>query len=831
MGQKTPLTFGTDVLTGTSGNDTFTAATVNDGSGTLVDSLDDSDIIDGGAGTDTINVTVLGTNDPVTPVLTNIENVNVRFITAAGTTIALGSSTGVTAVAVANSGVAGEVTGVGEATLAVSNQSQAVEFNGSDADALSLTLTSVGTTADTTIDLGDAAATSATFTLAGTGSLDADGAADDVVTIAIDGTSAIADLTIAASGTNVIDLDADLDTIETLTVNGSGSVLVEGTATALTALTDLTVTGSVSVDLSAETLGALEAVVAGAATGDISVKADATLLDAAFGSGDDTLTQTAALAADTAYTLGAGDDTYVVGAATDSTTASVDAGADEDTLSMTAIFAETISADADIAAIYQNFETLNISSVMDDSGTDNDDVVDLADFDGIENIKVAAGVKAAGTATINSVANNGDVTLAGDLVTNDGALDINVTDAATTDATVNVTLNSSDLTGADNDIVLDIDDVETINLTASSTDDADTIDSDYNVALTADAIVTLNIAGDQIVDFAATADMDELETIDASANTAGVIIDVDLVDTIGVAITGTAEDDTITGSDFEDTIVGGAGNDTITGGGAADIIDGGADTDTFVATLAEQAGASTTDGVVINLGDTELTQSAVFTLTGKYLASVAPTVAAGTGTYLFSSESTTNASVVDQISNIENITGTSGVDYIVGTAGNNTITGGAGIDYLTGGAGVDSFVLNSAATANRDVVTDFTAGSGGDKLVFDISDLGLAGGTVFVGATGAIAIDSSEEILVITGAGYASVDAAEDAIAARVTTDGLDHVVVFFNTATNQVNVYHDVNAGVDGADGTATLIGVISNITTLAGLQAFVAGNVDSVA
>jgi Ca2+-binding RTX toxin-like protein len=59
--------------------------------------------------------------------------------------------------------------------------------------------------------------------------------------------------------------------------------------------------------------------------------------------------------------------------------------------------------------------------------------------------------------------------------------------------------------------------------------------------------------------------------------------------------------------------------------------------------------------------------------------------------------------------------GAAGNDVITGGAGADTITGGNGVDTLTGGTGVDKFVL-ATASANRDTITDFTAGGGGDQL-------------------------------------------------------------------------------------------------------------------
>ena len=80
--------------------------------------------------------------------------------------------------------------------------------------------------------------------------------------------------------------------------------------------------------------------------------------------------------------------------------------------------------------------------------------------------------------------------------------------------------------------------------------------------------------------------------------------------------------------------------------------------------MAEQAGSGTTDGTVINLGATALTASAVFTETAKYLSGAQTEVASGSSTYLYSNESSTNASIIDTFTGIENITGTNAIDYM-----------------------------------------------------------------------------------------------------------------------------------------------------------------------
>ena len=65
----------------------------------------------------------------------------------------------------------------------------------------------------------------------------------------------------------------------------------------------------------------------------------------------------------------------------------------------------------------------------------------------------------------------------------------------------------------------------------------------------------------------------------------------------------------------------------------------------------------------------------------------------------------------------DNFNGGAGDETIVAGAGNDTIEGDGGADTMTGGTGIDTFEIDFGGEG-ADIITDFTAGAGGDVIDF-----------------------------------------------------------------------------------------------------------------
>ena len=140
-------------------------------------------------------------------------------------------------------------------------------------------------------------------------------------------------------------------------------------------------------------------------------------------------------------------------------------------------------------------------------------------------------------------------------------------------------------------------------------------------------------------------------------------------------------DDTLFGGAGNDTLLGGAGDDTLEGESGNDILEGGAGADTLVGGTGNDfiqggGGSDSTDGG-------EGIDTVSFADIGS---AVTVDLEAGTAEYI----APNGATIVDQVSNFENVLGSSNDDIITGDNGDNVLTGGIGNDELNGGEGSDT---------------------------------------------------------------------------------------------------------------------------------------------
>jgi S-layer protein len=701
-------------------------------------------------------------------------------------------------------------------------------------------------------------------------------------------------LTTAATTTQVVNVNGltttgtvTLDTdITTLNVNSSTAASTINSLVAAGA-TAVNVSGDANLTLTSQTLTAATQIT-NTSTGNLTLgSALATATAYTGGTGNDTITLAASHAA--AVATGTGDDTVTIGGAF-AAGGSVDAGAGgTDTLVLADTVAVTVSSSTTFAGLISNFERLSLTGTA-----DADQTVDLANLDNLNYIKVAGvdtGNTLSLTnvsSGVTLVANSGTAgTLLASLAVGSSTDVANVNVSASTAKTVTgLTLTGFETVNfaTDDSATTPTGIAHIVTTLTDANAKAITVAGDAGLSIgtfAGTALTSFDASGvtKGAVTFA-TANLAAAATLSGGAGNDS--INASSAATAAVTLNGNDGNDTLTGGTKGDTINGGTGDDIIYGLGGADHLTGGTGADVFgyiLATPTDSNGVNQdtitdfvagTDKIGLNgtsityLGEANGYGAVLTSLTGSTPEAVLDTSTSTlyinlnsdnvldtnditikldgitdlsqsdfVGLALAAGSTITGSSGADVIMGLggaDTLNGNAGADTISGGAGADTITGGTGIDTITTGAGADIIIMNQVLTTNRDIITDFTAGAGGDELRFDISDLGLAGGTEYVGAIGGLAVDSSDEIAVLTGVGYATDEAAETAVAGRVTTDGLDIVVVYFNTTDNTAHVIYDADAGVDGT-GTAVLIGQLTNITTQAGLDAFTTANIGSQA
>lgn len=555
-GQTFTLTTGVDTWTGTAGNDTIIGT-----QGGATSTFNTADSIDGGAGIDTLAVafegTAAGTLNAAS--VKNVEIISVRNVgaTAGGTGVLLTvdgtnfvgatefvSDRSSSAVKFDNIGKA-DVTVVGNGAVTNGDVTISAAAAGSVTDAFVLNLKD-GTKGASAIVVNDAQADWTEATINSTGAANTVGAVN-------------------LSGAGAAGAD---HTIKTLTINAATN-LTTGAITGFD--TGATVTNTIKVN------GAATSVNIGAVAGAIDVL-DASGLTAGG------LTATLANANHTKIkvTGGAGNDVITVDSLQllKADGAFVDAGAGTaDRLVLTAALPGTTAANKEAAALFKNFEELQVNNGV---------LQDAALFTGstIGAIRISAGTAANTGVTNLSAAQAANVTvLAGVTTVASDFIQIGVKDATVTGnidtvkitvdngvATDNATvqkLGSLDLAGVEKLEVTGVDAWSITDLTKATDIDSIVIKGAAASSLT---LGTVNLAINSSID--ATAATGTV-TIDASAAQAGAAAK-------GLAIKGaTAAVNDIKDSKQADVITGGDKADVVTYTGGADVVTLGKGGDTF----------------------------------------------------------------------------------------------------------------------------------------------------------------------------------------------------------------------------------------------------------
>jgi len=567
-GSTYALTTALDNLTGTSGNDTFNAVNTDTTAGNQT--FTSGDVINGGAGVDTLNVQIGTAGTYGLADVSSVEVINANF-KAAGTVSGLGNTS-------------------------VTN----VNSNGSTAAATFTNITS------TAIGLGvyntDQNATFGHVSTAVSGLADA-------TTLTVSGVTA---------GT------VTLPSIETLNIVSAGNSDNVLTALTAAAATTINVSGSAKIDFgNANTVATT--VNASASTGGVTLNSNtATAATITGGSGNDSITMTGGSAVSEVVSLGAGNDTLVYSANL-ATTDTLNGGDGTDTLrSTSALLTGYIKPST---ATITNFETLAVSDALGANLTAanvqvgiNSVVLDAA-LAAARTITLEAGVKTvtqtATQAAALTVSDTGTATT--DSLTLDIAATVGAVDVLSEELVVNgfetvniITSTTAAATQA----------VGAVTVTPDATGAVSINFSGNNTVTT--GVITASSAASGAVNASGLTGTATFTNVGATVGITSIVGSINADTLVGSAtattIDGGAGNDTITGGAGNDSLLGAAGNDSITAAAGNDFVDGGAGNDTIVF-----AGDLATGDIIVGGAGTDtikLTNASLTTLNAYSVSAV-----------------------------------------------------------------------------------------------------------------------------------------------------------------------------------------------------------------
>ncbi len=785
-------------MTGGTGNDTFTA----DNTGT--DTTSTADVLNGGNGTDTLNVFSDGAAFAL-PALTSIETVNIydqnADLNISGSTwnsvttanvlrgdgaVKLTVSSNVTTVGISDVTLAGDSGGANGATVEGVQVAFAATATSGTINVSNVTTAAAATDED--IVVSGAALTGLTVNATGTASsvdeLDAAAATSITINAAVGFTAGVvsttgtATMTITGAGAvNVGTLDADINTV-TATANTGGVTAAIG------ANVDTSFTGSAGNDV---------------------ITASTT----------DTIATTDTLAVNG----GAGTDVLVVGDAND------------------------INTTAD-GARYTNFETIRVAADQ-----------NVSYVSGITAIQVEAATDI--TLSGISATQAGAVTVRGDQSAggNGGVEGLKLTLTSATGSSDAVTLNLSSATATTNVDVdgLHVAGVESLTINSTTGTNAATfVDAGTsNVTFVtggADKLTSITVTGSKDTAITTGGVITNAVTITAAALTGDFAISGDL--TAGSSVTGTANADSMTLSTTNGTTYnGGAGNDTFSAavaglvatGGNDNKVNGGDGTDTL--SISTAAATLTDNHFTYVTGMEKLTTagtgSTSITTGGSFNAAFASGVTITTGTLAADSTYTYSGGLYSK-----NVTLTIDGTDLVGDGGDSVaVTTGAGNDTITftgdatyvglAGAG-GSIVISAGAGDDTISVTVGTMLAQTTTNFLDITG-GTGADTITKTGTNSTTVQSTANFIFAEGD---STTAARDKITGFDVADGtnlsdlLDFagtgaVSTFSNTVDFGTILSHNLSNGVVTFDDAAAFsAAIVINATNLADALGYLAAN-----
>jgi len=787
---------------GSSADDDYVGVIGTNGATANGTTLNPGDNLDGGAGVDTLSVSISGTHTAALTTtaftLSNIERLLVsNFETSTDTdTLDLSSSTGLTTVGLSASSATGD-------TLFSNTRNivGAVMAGGGD-----LTITYASTLLTGTTD-------AVNLKLSGAGTATATPAAFETWNGASTGVAETLNIS-TDTASNWLSISANNDH-KTITVSGDKNLSITNTL-------DTTVT---KVDASAF-------------TGNLTVTLGVSKINLTGGSGNDTINLAATLTVDDTIDGGAGSDTVSL---TDPTTLTGTTGArltNFETLSTATGSATAYSASA-IAGITKVVAAHNTDDTVSFSGLSPSTALQITSALAGSNDNVSASLSTNTTSDSISVtigattATSGTGSAAG-TVTLDNYETVNINSTGGTTAAVNsiAALASSSVTK----IVVTGDRALTISSYTGSGTGLKTLDGS---AMTGALIssVTLPGSGITVTGGAGNDTLTGGTGNDSLSGGAGAdsITSANGVDTISGGdgndtIQGGSGNDVITGDGGNDSIVGAAGNDNISGGDgddtfqldtwsdltANDVINGGDGTDTIATTDTTVAVNSSALNGVSNIERIALTGTAAqtITITDAGIGSFNNNVTVVSGTVSPQAHVVNASGVLSSVSRV-NFTGSSagesysagnGIDSVAMGSGSDTvsITVAAYLganDTLGGGSGTDTLAFTEQVAATT-VISAAQMGnvSGFEVISFDTN--GTAAGTGQYRLTVTDAIYSVNNNAGTLSINRGSQTTTPDTGILRIDASGL--------SAGNAVSV--------SGADGNDTLIGGAANDTLSGG-------------